>query len=117
VTNITVGNAPRKIAVQTAPAKQASSSRRITISGFTFAPATLKVNAGETVTWINDDGAPHSVAIKDGMASDTLMPTKSYSVKFEETGDYDYLCSIHPYMTGKIVVTDDGHAVTSLPIK
>ena len=116
VTNITVGNAPRKIAVQTAPAKQASSSRRITISGFAFAPATLKVSAGETVTWVNDDGAPHSIALKDGPASDTLMPTKSYSAKFEQTGDYDYLCSIHPYMTGKIVVTE-GHAMTSLPMK
>ena len=114
VTNITVGNAPRKIAVQTAPAKQASSSRRITISGFAFAPATLKVSAGETVTWVNDDGAPHSIAVKDRMASDTLMPTKSYSAEFDQTGDYDYLCLIHPYMTGKIVVTERA-AVTGLP--
>jgi YVTN family beta-propeller protein len=105
VTNITVGNAPRKIAVQTVPGKQASSSRRVTISGFAFAPATLEVSAGETVIWMNDDGAPHSVAVKDGRASDTLMPTKSYSAKFEQTGDYDYLCSIHPYMTGRIVVS------------
>ena len=106
VTSITVGNTPRKIAVQTAPAKQASSSRRITISGFAFAPATLKVSAGETVTWVNDDGAPHSVALKDGPASDILMPAKSYSSKFDEVGNYDYFCSIHPYMTGKIVVTE-----------
>ena len=116
VTNITVGNAPRKIAVQTAPAKQASSSRRITISGFAFAPATLKVSAGETVTWVNDDGAPHSVALKDGPASDMLMPAKSYSSKFEQIGDYDYFCSIHPYMTGKVAVTE-GQAITGLPIK
>jgi YVTN family beta-propeller protein len=111
VTNITVGNAPRKIAVQTAPGKQASSSRRITISGFAFAPATLKVSAGETVTWVNDDGAPHSVAVKDGMASDTLMPSKSYSAQFEQLGNYDYFCSIHPYMTGNIVVTERQAAV------
>src|SRR5215813_10952142 len=54
VTNIPVGGAPRKIAVQTAPAKQASSSRGVTISGVAFAPATLKVTARETVTWINE---------------------------------------------------------------
>ena len=111
VTNITVGNAPRKIAVQTAPGKQASSSRRITISGFAFAPATLKVSAGETVTWVNEDGAPHSVAVKDGMASDTLMPSKSYSAQFEQLGNYDYFCSIHPYMAGNIVVTERQAAV------
>ena len=34
------------------------------------------------------------------------MPTKSYSSKFEQVGNYDYFCSIHPYMTGKIVVTE-----------
>jgi plastocyanin len=50
------------------------------------------------------------------MASDTLMPTKSYSAEFDQTGDYDYLCSIHPYMTGKIVVTER-QAATSLPKK
>src|SRR5262245_50882965 len=58
VTTITVGNAPRKIAVQNASAKQASSGRSVTISGFAFTPATLRVSAGETVTWVNDDGAP-----------------------------------------------------------
>jgi YVTN family beta-propeller protein len=117
VTTITVGNAPRKIAVQNAPAKQASSGRGVTISGFAFTPATLRVSAGETVTWVNDDGAPHSITVRDGMASDTLMPSKSYSAKFEQLGDYDYFCSIHPYMTGKISVTEDQAMVTGLPIK
>ena len=116
VTKITVGDAPRKIAVQTSPAKQSSSNRRITISGFAFSPATLKVSAGETVNWVNDDGAPHSIALKNGPASDILMPAKIYSVKLEQTGNYDYFCSIHPYMTGKIVVTER-HAMTALPIK
>jgi YVTN family beta-propeller protein len=106
VTNIAVGNAPRKIAVQTGPGKQASSGRGIIINGFAFTPATLKVNAGETVTWVNDDGAPHSIAVKDGMTSNTLMPSKSYSAKFEQLGNYDYSCSIHPYMTGTIVVAE-----------
>jgi len=114
VTTITVGNTPRKIAVQTAPAKQASLNPRITISGFAFTPATLRVSAGETVTWVNDDGAPHGVEVKNGVASDTLMPSKSYSAKFEQAGDYDYFCSIHPYMTRKILVTEDQAMVTGL---
>ena len=106
VTNIPVGNAPRKIVVQTAGAQQRSSNRQVTISGFAFAPALVEVSAGETVTWVNDDGAPHSIAVKNGAASDTVMPGSSYSANFDRPGNYDYLCSIHPYMTGKILVTD-----------
>ncbi len=78
VTNIPVGNAPRKIVAQTAAARQRSSSRRVTITGFAFMPALLELSPGETVTWVNDDGAPHSVAVKNGPASDTLMPGSSY---------------------------------------
>lgn len=63
------------------------------------------MKSGETVTWVNDDGAPHSIALNNGVASDTLMPGSSYSANFERQGDYDYACSIHPYMTGKIMVT------------
>jgi plastocyanin len=40
------------------------------------------------------------------MTSNTLMPSKSYSAKFEQLGNYDYSCSIHPYMTGTIVVAE-----------
>ena len=116
VTNITVGNVPRKIAVQTSSTERASSTQRISISGFAFSPAILEVSLGETVSWTNDDGAPHQIMLKNGTASDVLMPTKSYSSKFDEVGSYDYLCSIHPYMTGKVVVTEH-QAATVLPIK
>ena len=106
VTNISVGNAPRKIVVQTAPARQQSSRSRVTINGFAFSPALLEVSPGERVTWVNDDGAPHSIAMNNRATSDTLMPGSSYSANFDRPGDYDYLCSIHPYMTGKIAVSE-----------
>jgi YVTN family beta-propeller protein len=106
VTNIRVGNAPRKIVVQTAAAQQRSSSRRITIDGFAFVPALVELNPGETVTWVNDDGAPHNISVKDRAAAETLIPGSSYSTNFEHPGDYEYLCSIHPYMMGKINVTE-----------
>jgi len=105
VTTVPVGNAPRKIAVQTAVPQRQSSNRRVTISGFAFMPALLEVAAGETVTWVNDDGAPHSVAVTNREVSDTVMPGSSYSANFDRPGTFDYLCSIHPYMSGKIVVT------------
>lgn len=106
VTTVPVGNAPRKIAVQSTSAQRQSSNRRITISGFAFRPELLEVAAGETVTWVNDDGAPHSVAVQSGAVSETLMPGASYSTSFDRSSSYDYLCSIHPYMIGKIVVTE-----------
>ena len=104
VTTVRVGNAPRKIAVQSAPAPQSSSSRRITISNFAFVPALLQISAGNTVTWVNADGAPHNVEVKGRMSSDTLMPGSSYSASFAQAGDLDYFCSIHPYMSGTIRV-------------
>jgi YVTN family beta-propeller protein len=106
VTTIPVGNAPRKIVVQTAAAKQQSSTRRVTINGFAFIPPLHGLSSGETVAWVNDDGAPHSIAVNNRPISDTVMPGSSYNDKFERPGDYDYLCSIHPYMTGKIIVTE-----------
>jgi YVTN family beta-propeller protein len=106
VTTVAVGNAPRKIVVQSAVAQRQSSNSRITISGFAFNPALLEVSSGETVTWINDDGAPHSVAVKNGAASDTVMPGSSYTANFDRPGAYDYVCSIHPYMSGKVLVSE-----------
>src|SRR6185503_1501567 len=99
-------NAPRKIVVQTAAAGQQSSSRKVTINGFAFMPALLEMSPGETVTWVNDDGAPHSTTVNNGATSDTLMPGSSYGAKFDRPGEYDYLCSMHPYMTGRIIVAE-----------
>ena len=101
ITTVQVGNAPRKIAVQSAAAPQSSSIR---IMDFAFVPATLQVAPGATVTWRNADGAPHAVQIKKGAASETLMPGSNYDANFNQTGEFEYFCSIHPYMTGMIHV-------------
>jgi len=68
VTNIPVGSGPRKIVAQTAAARQRSSSRRVTITGFAFMPALLELSPGETVTWMNDDRVPsqHSRQERNG---------------------------------------------------
>jgi plastocyanin len=68
-------------------------------------PALVELSPGETVTWMNDDGAPHNIFVKNRPASETLISGSSYSTNFEHPGDYEYLCSIHPYMMGKINVT------------
>ena len=77
----------------------------IEISDFAFAPATLTVAVGETVTWSNADPVVHTVTATLGaFDSGDLDTGESYSVTFTEPGTYDYLCTPHPEMTGRIVV-------------
>ena len=104
ITTVRVGNAPRKIAVQSASSPQSSSGNRITINHFAFAPPLLQVVPGDTVTWINADGAPHSVAIANHKSSNTVMPGSSFQTSFTQSGDFAYVCPIHPYMTGTVRV-------------
>jgi amicyanin len=77
----------------------------VQIDQFTFAPQQVTVKAGMTVTWINDDDAPHSVASSTKLfKSKTLDTTDSFSFTFTTPGTYDYFCSLHPHMTGTVVV-------------
>ena len=78
----------------------------ITITNFKFNPTILTVPAGTTVTWTNQDEEPHTIAAKDGSFRSPGLDTKgTYSFTFAKAGSYDYLCSIHPFMTGTVVVT------------
>lgn len=75
----------------------------IAIRDFAFSPAELEISAGTTVTWTNYDNTTHAIA-GGKFNSGPLEPGNSYSYKFDSTGVYDYSCSIHTYMTGRIVV-------------
>jgi amicyanin len=78
----------------------------VSISDFKFKPATLTVPVGATVTWTNQDEEPHTIAAKDGSFHSPGLDTHgSYSFTFATPGSYDYVCSIHPFMTGTVVVT------------
>jgi len=86
------------------PAPQGGTA--ISMSDFKFNPATLTVPVGTTITWTNQDEEPHTVAAKDGSFHSPGMDTHgSYSYTFTAPGSYDYICSIHPFMTGTVVVT------------
>jgi len=80
---------------------------QVTIDNFTFAPATVTVPAGAQITWLNRDDEPHKVVSTGGAfaASPVLDTGEHYSVSLAKPGTYDYYCSMHPKMTGKIVVT------------
>jgi plastocyanin len=89
----------------TAPAAPASGNQ-VTIDDFAFAPATLTVSAGTTVTWINRDEEPHTVVASDGSFHSPGMGTgASFAHTFATAGTFDYVCSIHPMMRGTVVVT------------
>ena len=76
------------------------------INDFAFAPTTLTVPVGTTVTWTNHDAEPHTVAASDGSFHSPGMDTDAtYAYTFTKVGTFDYICSIHPAMHGTVVVT------------
>ena len=107
VRTVPVGTAPRKVVVQqSAPASAGSGAVKVSIANFAFAPGELRIQAGQSVTWVNDDGAPHGLAHADGAkGADLLLPGASVSRRYDTAGSFDYVCSVHPYMTGKVVVS------------
>jgi plastocyanin len=88
-----------------APSADLAKSASIQIDNFHYTPAMLVVAPGTTITWKNDDDSPHSVREKDGKFKSAALDTDdTFSQTFAAPGEYEYFCSIHPYMTGKIVV-------------
>jgi plastocyanin len=77
----------------------------VTIAGFAFQPASIEVTVGTTVTWTNEDPAPHTVTATDGsFDSGTLASGASFSQVFDAEGTFAYACAIHPTMTGSVIV-------------
>lgn len=89
----------------TASGQTAQPGPEIKVDNFTFSPETLTVPANSTVTWTNKDDVPHVIASTDGLFRSKGLDTDDhYSFRFSKPGTYNYYCSIHPKMTGKIVV-------------
>jgi plastocyanin len=92
-------------AAWTGLAASAEKASKVSIANFEFAPAEVTIAPGESVTWVNDDGAPHGLEYHDGSsAKDLLLPGESYNRRFDQPGTYDYNCSVHPYMVGRVIV-------------
>jgi plastocyanin len=82
-----------------------ASATAITIDNFSFAPMQLEIAAGTQVTWTNKDDVPHTVvSIDHKFKSRALDTDESFSFTFQDPGTYEYFCSVHPKMTGKVVV-------------
>lgn len=98
--------------VATMPARAATHT--VEIADFAFAPATLTITVGDTVTWTNQDAVAHTATSTAGVFdSGDLEQGESYSATFTAPGTYDYLCTPHPSMTGRVVVV--AAAATAVP--
>jgi|SRR6476660_7614389 plastocyanin len=77
----------------------------VKIDNFSFSPATLTIAPGTTVTWTNRDDIPHTVVSDDKVFKSKVLDTdEKFSYTFDKPGAYPYFCSVHPKMTGKVVV-------------
>lgn len=88
-------------------AQQKDGATEVKIDNFSFAPGTLTVAVGTTVTWTNRDDIPHTVVSTDEsktFKSKVLDTDEKFSFTFDKAGSYPYFCSLHPKMTGKVIV-------------
>jgi len=89
----------------------AAATTAVEMKGYAFSPATLEISVGDTVTWTNNDTAPHNVVVTDGpekFSSPLLEQGQTYSHTFTQAGTYSYYCSVHPDMKATITVTGGG---------
>jgi plastocyanin len=89
----------------TANDQPSAASVDVKIDNFSFGPQTLTVSVGTTVVWTNRDDIPHTVVSTEGVFKSKVRDTdEKFSFTFNTAGTYPYFCSVHPKMTGKIVV-------------
>jgi predicted lipoprotein with Yx(FWY)xxD motif len=89
------------------PAAHAHATVQVTIQNFAFSPQTITVAPGTTVTWTNKDSQDHTVTSDSDAWPDSgnLATNKTFSHTFANAGTYTYHCALHPYMTGKVIVS------------
>jgi plastocyanin len=77
----------------------------VTIGNFTFKNQVMTVKAGTTITWTNADDIPHTVTSTTGaFKSKVLDSGDKFSFTFAKAGQFGYFCSLHPHMTGTVIV-------------
>jgi plastocyanin len=105
VTSLLAVALPELTAAGEAVSAAAASPAAVKIDNFAFTPATLTITAGTTVTWKNEDDSPHRIGDKNGTFKSAALDTDdTFSHTFAAPGEYPYICTIHPYMAGKIIV-------------
>jgi plastocyanin len=86
----------------------------VSVEDFAFAPGSVRVSVGGTVTWRQNGRAPHTVsAVDSSFESGLLESGGSFTHRFDEIGTYEYVCAFHPQMTATIEVVDGQAAATT----
>jgi|GEM_PF-565815 len=98
----TPASTPGSVAV--APRTVQKGDTQVQIVNFTFSPATVTIRAGQAVEWTNRDSVAHTVDFS-GVISNVLNRGDTYTQRFTAPGTYRYICSIHPFMHGTVIVT------------
>jgi plastocyanin len=87
------------------PADTKAATDTVQIDNFSFTPQTLTIRAGTKVTWVNKDDVPHTVTSSEKKFKSRVLDTDDqFSYTFSNPGTYNYYCSVHPRMTGRIIV-------------
>lgn len=93
------------VAADMARAVPAPTTAEVTIGNFTFKAPVTTVKVGTIVTWTNADDIPHTVVSNDGIFKSKVLDTNDhFTFTFAKPGQFGYFCSLHPHMTGTIVV-------------
>jgi len=96
---------PGRASPAASPQEKPASSAEVKIDNFSFGPATLTISVRTKVTWTNRDDIPHTVVSDDKLFKSAVLDTdEKFSYTFTKAGTYPYFCSIHPKMTGKVIV-------------
>jgi plastocyanin len=100
---VMIGFQVAPLGVSAAPA--ATGKAEVRIVNFSFSPSTLKVKVGTQITWTNGDDIPHTVVSNSPAFKSKVLGTgEEFTFTASKPGTYSYSCSIHPNMTGKLVV-------------
>lgn len=101
---MTMARTPARTATVT-PAQTPVAAQVVQIRNFAFSPAVITVTVGTTVSWINGDDDPHTVTATDKTFHSGALDTKDkFQFRFTKVGQFAYFCSLHPHMTGKVIV-------------
>jgi plastocyanin len=85
--------------------QSSAANAAVNIDNFVFGPQTITVPVGATVTWTNKDDIPHTSVSTEGVFKSVVLDTdEKFSYTFTKPGTYPNHCTIHPKMTGKVVV-------------
>ncbi|HXD05184.1 MAG TPA: cupredoxin family copper-binding protein [Burkholderiaceae bacterium] len=77
--------------------------RSVDVEGMSFAPQVIEVRAGEKIVWRNKDLVPHTVTAAGAFDSRSIAPGASWSHRFDKPGEFEYVCSFHPGMKGRVI--------------